>query len=120
MQDPHTILFGIILAAFILGWFYFRKPPAPTTQRADLRLEGEFHPSELKVRSGIPLHLHIHRLDSEPEDEWVLIPELKVEEPLPPMMTTVLHLEPLSAGKFLLTCRMGKAQSLLIAEEHSP
>ncbi len=117
MQDPLTILFGIILAALILGWFYFRKPPVPTTQRADLRLEGEFHPSELKVRSGIPLHLHIHRLDSEPEEEWVLIPELKIEEPLPPMMTTVVHFESLPIGRFMMRCRQGKAQSLLIAEE---
>ena len=120
MYDPLTIFLGIILAGFVLGWFYFRKPPAPTTQRADLRLEGKFNPSQLKVLSGIPLHLHIHRLDSEPEDEWVLIPELKIEELLPPMMTTVVHFEPLPAGKFLLTCRIGKAQSLLIAEEHSP
>ncbi len=117
MQDPLTVLLGIILAALVLGWFYFRKPPAPTTQRADLRLEGEFHPAELKVRSGIPLHLHVHRLDSEPEEEWILVPELKIEEPLPPMMTTVVHFESLPIGRFVLTCRLGKAQSLLIAEE---
>ncbi len=117
MQDPLTVLLGIVLAALILGWFYFRKPPAPTTQRADLRLEGEFSPSQLKVLSGIPLHLHVHRLDSEPEEEWILVPELKIEEPLPPMMTTVVHFESLPEGKFLLTCRQGKAQSLLIAEK---
>ena len=115
MHDPLTILLGIILAALVLGWFYFRKPPAPTTQRADLRLEGAFHPTELKVRSGIPLHLHVHRLDGEPEEEWILVPELKIEEPLPSMMTTVVHFESLPIGRFVLTCRMGKGQVLLIA-----
>ena len=117
MQEPLTIFFGIILAAFILGWFYFRKPPAPTSQRADLRLEGNFSPSQVHIHSGLPLHLHIHRVEGEPEEEWVRIPELKIEEPLPPMMTTVVHLESLPVGSFVLKCRQGKAQSLLIVEE---
>jgi plastocyanin domain-containing protein len=119
VQDPFTILLGIVLAALILGWFYFRKSPAPTTQRADLHLEGEFRPSRLQVLSGIPLHLHIHRLDSEPEDEWVVLSELNIEEPLPPMMTTVVHFESVPVGEFQMTCRLGKAQALLVAEKYS-
>ena len=48
-QDPLYILFGILLAALILGWFYFRKPAAPETQKAELRLQGEFHPTRLRI-----------------------------------------------------------------------
>jgi LPXTG-motif cell wall-anchored protein len=116
-QDPLYILLGILLAALILGWFYFRKPRAPETQRADLRSQGEFRPARLRVHTGIPLHLHVHRLEGEPEEEWFLVPELGIREPLPPYMTTVVHFEPLSAGEFKMACRKGVARGTLIAEE---
>lgn len=116
-QDPLYILLGIILAALILGWFYFRTPRAPETQRADLRLQGEFRPVRLHVRCGIPLHLHVHRFEGEPEEEWFLVPELGIREPLPPFTTTVVHFEPLSVGEFTMTCRKGGVQGTLIAQE---
>jgi len=115
-QDPLYILLGILLAALILGWFYFRKPGAPETQRADLQLEGEFRPVRLRVHSGIPLHLHVHRLEGEPEDEWFLVPELGIREPLPPYMTTVVHFEPFNAGEFKIACGRGGARGTLVAE----
>ncbi|MFH1011254.1 MAG: cupredoxin domain-containing protein [bacterium] len=117
MQDPVIVLAGIILAALILGWFYFRKPGPAQVQRAELSLEGEFRPLQLRVRSGIPLHLHVHRLESEPEEEWFLMPDLGIREPLLPLMTTIVHLEPLRAGEFKMRCSRSRAQGLLIAEQ---
>ncbi len=114
MQDPLFVFLGILLAAFILGWFYFRKPQPSEMQRADLHLDSGFHPSELHVRCGIPLHLHVHRLESEPEEEWFLVPDLGIREPLPPLMTTVVHLKSLRAGKFKMVCSRGKAQGILV------
>lgn len=114
MQDSIFVFLGIVLVAVVLGWFYFRKPQPPTTQRADLRLQGEFHPKKLQVRCEIPLHLHVHRLESEPEDEWFLVPDLGIREPLPPLMTTVIHIKSLRAGKFRIVCSRGKAQGLLV------
>lgn len=117
MQEPLFILIGIVLAALTLGLLYFRKPEAPDIQKSELRLQGEFIPARLEVQGGIPLQLHIHRLESEPEEEWFLIPELNVREPLPPLLTTIVHIDLSRAGEFKVTCRQGKVQGLLIVKE---
>jgi plastocyanin domain-containing protein len=116
VQESLYILLGIVLAGVILALLFFRKPQSPRTQRAELHLEGEFRPLRLRVRSGVPLHLHIHRLESEPEEEWFLVQELGIREPLPPLMTTIIHFEPLHAGEFKLECTRSGAQATLIAE----
>jgi plastocyanin domain-containing protein len=114
MQDPIFVFLGIVLVAIVLGWFYFRKPQPPTNQRTDVHLEGEFHPAELHARAEIPLHLYIHRLEDEPEDEWFLVPDLGIREPLPPLMTTIVHIKSLRTGRFNMTCSRGKAQGILV------
>jgi plastocyanin domain-containing protein len=116
MNETLYIFLGIVLAGVILVLLFFRKPQLPRAQRAEIHLEGEFRPSSLRVRSGLPLYLHIHRLESEPEEEWFLVKQLGIREPLPPLMTTIVHFEPLSAGEFKLECTRSGAEAALIAE----
>jgi len=105
VQDPMSILFLIGVVALIFGYLYFRKKPQldpddVPLQQIELKLKGVFSPGEVRIRTGKPVQMLIHRFETEPVDEIFEINELEIHELLPAAHTTVIAFLPKKKGTF--------------------
>jgi plastocyanin domain-containing protein len=107
VADSWTMLLLIGVVAAIFGYLYFRKKPqveADETplQQIELKLKGEFSPSEVSIRVDRPVQMLIHRFETAPDHEIFEIAELEIYELLPAAHTTVIAFLPEKTGKFKL------------------
>lgn len=115
------LLAQILAAGAILAFLYFRRSPVLTSrereiQRIEIKLLGNFSPTEVRFQPDRTAQLVIHRFDSEPKDEIFEIEELNIYELLPAGHTTIISFETEKRGMFPITLGEKQQAGMLIVE----
>ncbi len=114
-------LFGIVLAAFIVWWFWISKTGNEARAEGDiinvLVDGGVYTPSVLHVPAGRSVTLRFLRKDPSPCAEKVIFSGLDLSADLPvgkPFDLSFVHEK---AGEYDFTCQMAMYRGKIIVEE---
>ena len=122
MNENPWIIFGeIVIAAALLGYFFFRKKPGEPepegVQRIEMKLSGAaLSPNEIRVKFNRPAQLLVHRFESDPAEELFEIDDLKVYALLPAMHTTIIPFNPQQRGTFPIVLAGERPAGTVIVE----
>lgn len=114
---------GLVLIAGIAIYFFIRPKESVSVastangiQEQNITVKGGYHPSEIRLRRGIPARLIFLRDETTSCSEEVLIPEFGVRRALPAFAKTVIEFTPDKAGTFEFMCGMNMLHGSLIIE----
>ncbi len=114
-------LFGIVLAAFIVWWFWISKTGNEARAEGDiinvLVDGGVYTPSVLRVPAGRSVTLRFLRKDPSPCAEKVIFSGLDLSADLPVGKPFDLSFVPEKAGEYDFTCQMAMYRGKIIVEE---
>ena len=112
---------GVVLAAFIVWWFWISKTGSEARTRGEVINVvvdgGVYTPSVLRVPAGTPVTLRFVRKDSSPCAEKVIFSGLDISADLPLGKPYDLSFTPGKAGEYDFTCQMAMYRGRLIVEE---
>ena len=122
-MDIVVNIFGIILAAFIVWWFWVSKSGSETRtdgETVSIVVDaGVYTPSVIRVPAGKPVTLRFVRKDTSPCAEKVIFNGLDISADLPVGKPYDLSLNPVKAGEYDFTCQMAMYRGKLIVEENT-
>lgn len=114
-------ILGIVMAAFIVWWFWLSKPGSVAGTEGDVISVvvdgGVYTPSLLRVPAGKPVTLRFLRKDPSPCAEKVIFSGLDISADLPVGKPYDLSFIPEKAGEYDFTCQMAMYRGRLIVEE---
>ncbi|MFI5322457.1 MAG: cupredoxin domain-containing protein [Thermodesulfobacteriota bacterium] len=112
---------GIILAAFVVWWFWISKSRTEARTRGDVVSivvdSGVYDPSIIRASAGKPLTLRFIRKDPSPCAEKVIFSGLDISADLPMGKPYDLRFTPRNAGEYEFTCQMAMYRGKLIVED---
>ncbi len=91
-----------------------------TFQEAILVVDGDYHPSRILARAGVPVRLVVDRREDSACSATLLVPDLGVSAELAPFARTVVELPAPSLGEHPFHCGMGMLHGSLIATAEEP
>lgn len=122
MGDVLAVLLGIGIIGF-LAWFFFGKreeTPVTGGQDIDIRVEGGYHPSTIRIPVGVPVRLHFTRTDPSSCLEEVVLPDFKRRAFLPLKERVTISFTAERPGIYPFICGMNMQHGTLVAgEEHA-
>jgi plastocyanin domain-containing protein len=114
---------GLLLAAFIVWWFWISKRGSEARAAGDTVSivvdGGVYTPSVIRVAAGRPVTLRFIRRDSSPCAEKVIFGGLDISADLPVGRPYDLSFVPEKAGEYDFTCQMAMYRGRLIVEENT-
>ncbi|MEW6145412.1 MAG: cupredoxin domain-containing protein [Thermodesulfobacteriota bacterium] len=114
---------GLILAAFIVWWFWISKRGTETRAGGDtigiVVDGGVYTPAVIRVAAWRPVTLRFLRKDSSPCAEKVIFSGLDLSADLPVGKPYDLSFVPEKAGEYDFTCQMAMYRGRLIVEENT-
>lgn len=102
-------IFGLILIALIVWWFWLYQPKQTHIAGDEMIItvaDGVYSPAHLQIASGQTTSLTFLRKDPSPCAQMLIIPDLDISESLPVNETKTIELPKLSAGKYPFHCQM--------------
>jgi plastocyanin domain-containing protein len=112
---------GIILAAFIVWWFWVSKSRSEThigEGAVGIIVDsGVYDPAVIRASAGKPLTLRFFRKDPSPCAEKVIFNGLDISADLPVGKPYELSITPQKAGEYEFTCQMAMYRGKLIVED---
>jgi plastocyanin domain-containing protein len=112
---------GLVLAAFIVWWFWISKSRGEARIRGDAVSivvdAGVYDPPVIRASAGKPLTLRFIRKDPSPCAEKVIFNGLDISADLPVGKPYELSFTAPSAGEYEFTCQMAMYRGKLIVEE---
>lgn len=104
-------LVALLLAGFIVWWFWLYKPRAANRPSSTGAIEitvadGIYEPDVIEWPAGKPLSLHFRRLDPSPCAEIVQFDRLDISAELAVNEVTPVNLPPMVAGEYPFSCQM--------------
>jgi len=116
-------LAGIILAGFIVWWFWISKSGKEARiagNEISITVDGGvYDPPVIRVPAGKPLTLRFIRKDASPCAEKVIFKGLDISADLPLGKPYELSITPEKAGEYEFTCQMAMYRGKLIVEENT-
>ncbi|HVY54818.1 MAG TPA: cupredoxin domain-containing protein [Thermodesulfobacteriota bacterium] len=113
-------VFGIVLAAFIVWWFWMAKSGSVARAEGntiEITVDGGVYtPSLLRVPAGKPVTLRFLRKDPSPCAEKVIFGGLDISADLPVGEPYDLEIAPTKPGEYDFTCQMAMYRGKLIVE----
>ncbi|WP_206485107.1 cupredoxin domain-containing protein [Thalassotalea sp. G2M2-11] len=109
-------LFGFLLIALIIWWFWLYKPKQTTVNNHELLIEvqnGVYSPSVIQVPANQPVTLKFLRKDESPCAETLLLPALEISKQLSLNTVTQVTLPSLSPGEYQFHCQMQMYRGVL-------
>lgn len=108
---------GVILIAFIIGWFLIAKPKAARIKGDTIDInvhDGIYDPSVVKVKKGQTLHLRFLRQDEAPCSAVVVFETLNLSAELPYNKVHEVVITLKEAGEYPFACQMGMYRGTII------
>lgn len=90
---------------------------ASGAQDVHINVAGNYEPSQITLKKGVPVRLHFMRKESGTCASELLIPAFGVKQKLAPLAETVVELTPDKAGTFEFTCGMDMMRGKLTVVE---
>jgi len=116
-------VFGLVLAAFIVWWFWIAKSGSTARSEGDtinITVDGGVYtPSNISVPAGKPVTLRFLRKDPSPCAEKVIFSGLDISADLPVGEPYDLDITPGMPGEYDFTCQMAMYRGKLIVEENT-
>ena len=110
---------GLVMIAFIVGWFWLIKPRAVIALNNLVEIlvqDGVYQPSRIEVPAGKPVTLRFLRKDPGHCAEKVIFRGLGISADLPLHRPYDMTIEPKSAGEYEFTCEMQMYRGRLIVK----
>lgn len=111
---------GIVLAAFIVWWFWIFKKQSEARVLGDaidiVVDSGVYEPSVIHVTAGKPVTLRFIRKDGSPCAEKVIFNDLDLSADLPLGKPYDLSFTPEKPGEYEFTCQMAMYRGKLIVD----
>ncbi len=118
MDQLSINLFGLLLIAFIVWWFWlYRSKPRQLQEDAPVEIlvqDGVYTPSRIQVAAGQPVTLVFIRKDPAPCAEAVLFEGLNISKHLPLDTPVEVKITPEKAGEYAFSCQMKMYQGSLV------
>ena len=102
-------LIGLSLVAFIIWWFWIKKPQAIKVASNAIEIivdNGVYSPSNIELKLGQTLKLKFLRKDPSPCAEKVIFDELGVSLDLPVNKPAEISIKPEKSGDYVFNCQM--------------
>jgi len=102
-------IIGLLLIAFIVWWFWIKKPPSLKASSKVIEIiveNGVYTPSRIEVNAGQEVSLSFLRKDPSPCAEKVIFDELNLSFDLPINKPVVVKFKAEKAGEYAFTCQM--------------
>ena len=102
-------IIGIILIAFIIWWFWIKKPRTVKASSNEVEIvvdNGVYSPSNIELKLGQSLKLKFLRKDPSPCAEKVIFDELAVSLDLPVNKPVEMTIKPEKSGDYTFNCQM--------------
>lgn len=116
-------VFGIVVAAFIVWWFWIAKGGGTVRTDGDIINitvdGGVYTPSQIRVPQGKHVTLRFLRKDPNPCAEKVIFSGLDISADLPVGEPYDLDITPGKPGEYDFTCQMAMYRGRLIVEENT-
>lgn len=111
-------LFGLLLIAFIIWWFWLYRPKAGVVadpgQVIEVRVkDGVYDPALIEATAGKGISLRFVREDETACAAQVIFPGLGIQKDLPLGKPVVLRIVPEQAGEYAFQCQMGMYRGML-------
>lgn len=110
---------GLVLIAFIVGWFWLIKPKAVQVQNSVIEIlvkDGVYQPARIEVAAGKPVVLRFVRKDPSHCAEKVIFDKLGVSAELPLDRPHEVRLMPEHPGEYEFTCEMRMYRGRLVVK----
>ena len=112
--DPNDILIlGAALAmTALLGWYFFGPKKSHGAELEDgvqvlrVTVKGGYQPEVLEVAAGLPVRILFDRREAGECSSRVVIPDYRVNQPLPAYATTAVEFTPTTVGTVDFACGM--------------
>ena len=112
-------IFGLLLIALIVWWFWLYKPNATSIADDDIVItvdNGIYQPARLKVSAGQPVTLTFLRKDASPCAATVVFPDADISEELPLNKAKAIVLPAMPRGEYAFTCQMQMYRGTLVVD----
>jgi plastocyanin domain-containing protein len=116
-------LLGAAAVAWI-NWYFFAagrvavaaSADGAGAQRVRIEVKGGYDPAVIRVRAGSQVRLEVHRDETNPCTEEVVLPDFGIRSFLPAHQTTAVSFTP-GEGRYEFACGMGMVRGTIIAEK---
>jgi len=113
-------LFGLLLIAFIIWWFWIYKPKAVSIDSNIIKVvvdNGIYQPSRIQLPMGQSVTLQFLRKDASPCAATVVFADLDISEDLPLNQAKDITLPPLTSGEYPFSCQMQMYRGTLVVND---
>ena len=127
--DWIAVLAGLAAIAWVNWYFLFAARSASGTTAAmplsasegqaaevTITVDGGYSPSAIRVRSGQPVRLSFHRIDTASCSDEVVFPDFGIRRFLPTGDRTTIEITPPAPGRYPFTCGMSMHRGVVVAE----